>query len=116
MRKSIIIAVLLAVLSTAFDSNAQQKIRLTDEQIATRIPAGIIRTRPAVSVASGPSAAAMPQLVEGWVNPTYSPDYSKIAYTLGNNLYSIDVNTREIVQHTSDGSDVILNGYASWVY
>ena len=116
MRKSIIIAVLLAVLSTAFDSNAQQKIRLTDEQIATRIPAGIIRTRPAVSVASGPSAAAMPQLVEDWVNPTYSPDYSKIAYTLGNNLYSIDVNTREIVQHTSDGSDVILNGYASWVY
>ena len=116
MRKSIIIAVLLAVLSTAFDSNAQQKIRLTDEQIATRIPAGIIRTRPAVSVSSGPSAAAMPQLVEGWVNPTDSPDYSKIAYTLGNNLYSIDVNTREIVQHTSDGSDVILNGYASWVY
>ena len=116
MRKSIIIAVLLAVLSTAFESSAQQKIRLTDEQIATRIPAGIIRTRPAVALASSPSLVEMPQLVEGWVNPTYSPDYSKIAYTLGNNLYSIDVNTREIVQHTSDGSDVILNGYASWVY
>lgn len=116
MRKSIIIAVLLAVLSTAFESNAQQKIRLTDEQIATRIPAGIIRTRPAVALASSLSSVEMPQLVEGWVNPTYSPDYSKIAYTLGNNLYSIDVNTREIVQHTSDGSDVILNGYASWVY
>ncbi len=116
MRKSIIIAVLLAVLSTAFESNAQQKIRLTDEQIATRIPAGIIRTRPAAALASSPSLVEMPQLVEGWVNPTYSPDYSKIAYTLGNNLYSIDVNTREIVQHTSDGSDVILNGYASWVY
>ena len=116
MRKSIIIAVLLAVLSTAFESNAQQIIRLTDEQIATRIPAGIIRTRPAVALASSLSSVEMPQLVEGWVNPTYSPDYSKIAYTLGNNLYSIDVNTREIVQHTSDGSDVILNGYASWVY
>ena len=116
MRKSIIIAVLLTVLSTAFESNAQQKIRLTDEQIATRIPAGIIRTRPAVALASSLSSVEMPQLVEGWVNPTYSPDYSKIAYTLGNNLYSIDVNTREIVQHTSDGSDVILNGYASWVY
>ncbi len=116
MRKSIIIAVLLAVLSTSFESNAQQKIRLTDEQIATRIPAGIIRNRPAVALASSPSLVEMPQLVEGWVNPTYSPDYSKIAYTLGNNLYSIDVNTREIVQHTSDGSDVILNGYASWVY
>lgn len=116
MRKSIIIAVLLAVLSTAFESNAQQKIRLTDEQIATRIPAGIIRTRPAAALASSLSSVEMPQLVEGWVNPTYSPDYSKIAYTLGNNLYSIDVNTREIIQHTSDGSDVILNGYASWVY
>ena len=63
MRKSIIIAVLLAVLSTAFESNAQQKIRLTDEQIATRIPAGIIRTRPAVALASSLSSVEMPQLV-----------------------------------------------------
>ena len=56
------------------------------------------------------------ELVEGWQNPTPSPDGSKIAYTLGGDLYSIDVRSREITRHTFDGSDVILNGYASWVY
>ena len=116
MRKTIAAIMILAGLLSAFEAQAQQKTRLTDEQIANRIPAGIMRARPATSVTAGAAAPQMPQLVEGWVNPTYSPDYSKIAYTLGNNLYSIDVNTREIVQHTSDGSDVILNGYASWVY
>ena len=116
MRKTIAAIMILAGLLSAFEAQAQQKTRLTDEQIANRIPAGIMRARPATSVTAGAAAPQMPQLVEGWVNPTYSPDYSKIAYTLDNNLYSIDVNTREIVQHTSDGSDVILNGYASWVY
>ena len=116
MRKTIAAIMILAGLLSAFEAQAQQKTRLTDEQIANRIPAGIMRARLATSVTAGAAAPQMPQLVEGWVNPTYSPDYSKIAYTLGNNLYSIDVNTREIVQHTSDGSDVILNGYASWVY
>ncbi|MBQ0024390.1 MAG: DPP IV N-terminal domain-containing protein [Bacteroidales bacterium] len=56
------------------------------------------------------------ELVSGWVNPTYSPDSSKIAYTLDNDLYTIDVFTHSVTRHTFDGSDVILNGYASWVY
>ena len=116
MRKTIVALFILAGVLCALESQAQQKTRLTDEQIANRIPAGIMRARPAVSVTAGAQADQMPALVDGWVNPTWSPDHSKIAYTLGNNLYSIDVNTREIVQHTNDGSDVILNGYASWVY
>ena len=116
MRKTIIAILILAGVLCGFESQAQQKTRLTDEQIANRIPAGIMRARPAVSVTAGAQSDQMPALVDGWVNPTWSPDHSKIAYTLGNNLYSIDVNTREIVQHTNDGSDVILNGYASWVY
>ncbi|MBQ0123425.1 MAG: DPP IV N-terminal domain-containing protein [Bacteroidales bacterium] len=56
------------------------------------------------------------ELIEGWVNPTYSPDSTKIAYTLDNDLYSIDVKTKEVVRHTFDGTNLILNGYASWVY
>ena len=116
MRKTIVALFILAGALCALESQAQQKTRLTDEQIANRIPAGIMRARPAVSVTAGAQSDQMPALVDGWVNPTWSPDHSKIAYTLGNNLYSIDVNTREIVQHTNDGSDVILNGYASWVY
>ena len=54
--------------------------------------------------------------VEGWVNPTWSPDSTRIAYTLNNDLYSIEVATGRITRHTWDGSDLILNGYASWVY
>ena len=56
------------------------------------------------------------ELVKGWVNPTYSPDSTRIAYTLDNDLYSIDLVTKKIVRHTFDGSNLVLNGYASWVY
>ena len=72
----------------------------------------------ALSLAMAVSLAqAQPEeLVEGWVNPTYSPDSTKIAYTLDNDLYSIDVRTKKVVRHTFDGTNLILNGYASWVY
>ncbi|TWR30020.1 S9 family peptidase [Mucilaginibacter pallidiroseus] len=49
-------------------------------------------------------------------NPTLSPDGSKVAYTFGGNLYIIDVATGKQSQITNDGTDVIYNGYASWVY
>lgn len=58
----------------------------------------------------------MPQLVEGWVNPTWSPDSSRIAYTFDNDLYTIEVASKKITRLTTDGSELILNGYASWVY
>ena len=69
-------------------------------------------------LSAGPrlKAANMENLVPGWVNPTWSPDSTKIAFTLKNDLYSIDVHTKQVVRHTYDGSDLILNGYASWVY
>ncbi len=51
------------------------------------------------------------------VNPTPSPDGKWIAYTKkDNNLYIQDSATKKEIKLTSDGSDVILNGYASWVY
>lgn len=50
------------------------------------------------------------------VNPTWSPDSSRIAYTKGNNLYWFDVTGGKTCQVTYDGSETILNGYASWVY
>ena len=46
----------------------------------------------------------------------YSPDSSKIAYISGNNLFVYDVVSKKNTQLTFDGSEVILNGYASWVY
>ena len=49
-------------------------------------------------------------------NPTWSPDGKWVAYTLKNNLYVREAATGKETQLTGDGSDLIKNGYASWVY
>ena len=49
-------------------------------------------------------------------NPTFSPDGTKIAYTIGGNLFVFELNRQKPIQLTQDGSQDILNGYASWVY
>lgn len=49
-------------------------------------------------------------------NPTLSPDGKQIAYTRGGNLFTYDLGAHLERQLTSDGSDTIRNGYASWVY
>ena len=53
---------------------------------------------------------------EGAVNLTYSPDSTKLAFTRDNDLYVVDIASGDETRLTYDGSDVILNGYASWVY
>ena len=52
----------------------------------------------------------------GAVNLTYSPDSTKLAFTRDNDLYVADVATGKETRLTFDGTDLILNGYASWVY
>ena len=49
-------------------------------------------------------------------NPTLSPDNNHVAFTRNNNLFTINVTSKKEIQLTFDGTDVILNGYASWVY
>jgi len=49
-------------------------------------------------------------------NPTMSPDGNYVAFTKKNDLYTININTKKENRLTNDGSDLILNGYASWVY
>ena len=49
-------------------------------------------------------------------NPTHSPNGKMAAYTLGGNLYVADLEDNTIKQLTTDGSNVVYNGYASWVY
>jgi dipeptidyl-peptidase-4 len=49
-------------------------------------------------------------------NPTLSPDGNYVAFTKKNDLYTIELQNKKLNRLTSDGSDVILNGYASWVY
>ncbi len=60
--------------------------------------------------------ASFPVEPEGAVNLTYSPDSSKLAFTRDNDLYYVDIATKKETRVTFDGSDLILNGYASWVY
>lgn len=59
---------------------------------------------------------AFPVNPAGAVNLTYSPDQTKLAFTRDNDLYVVDIATGVETRLTFDGSDVILNGYASWVY
>lgn len=49
-------------------------------------------------------------------NPTLSPDGTKVAFTRNNDLYVVEVQSGVESRLTTDGSSVIYNGYASWVY
>ena len=60
--------------------------------------------------------ADFPVKPEGAVNLTYSPDSTKLAFTRDNDLYVLDIASGKESRLTFDGSDVILNGFASWVY
>ena len=49
--------------------------------------------------------------------PTFSPDGTKIAFGLNNNLYVKDLNSGKITQFTTDGEkNKIINGITDWVY
>ena len=49
-------------------------------------------------------------------NPTLSPDGKYVAFTRNNDLYAVEVATNKEIRYTTDGTDVIYNGYSSWVY
>ena len=55
-------------------------------------------------------------LIKDSKNATWSPDDKWVAYTKENNLYIRNAETEKDIQLTSDGSETIKNGYASWVY
>lgn len=48
--------------------------------------------------------------------PQLSPDGKKIAYVKNNNLFVFDVTAEKEIQFTNDGTNLIYNGWASWVY
>lgn len=60
--------------------------------------------------------SSFPIKPEGAVNLTFSPDSAFLAYTKNNDLYVTEIATGRETRLTTDGSDLILNGYASWVY
>ena len=50
------------------------------------------------------------------INATLSPDGKYVAYKKKNDLYTVNISTKKETRITKDGSETILNGYASWVY
>ena len=49
-------------------------------------------------------------------NPTFSPDGKKVAFTRDNDLYVVHVESGQETRLTTDGTELIYNGWASWVY
>jgi dipeptidyl-peptidase 4 len=49
-------------------------------------------------------------------NPVFSPDGRYLAYTAAGDLFVYDMAGDVTRRLTSDGSEEILNGYASWIY
>lgn len=58
------------------------------------------------------------RLNEGKVlHPSFSPDGTKVAYVLDNNLYVYDIAAAKVTPITTDGKwNHIINGNADWVY
>jgi dipeptidyl-peptidase-4 len=69
------------------------------------------------AVADNTRPASSPVSVQGGRTVTASPDSQWVAYTKkDNNLYVMEVATKKETQLTTDGNDVVYNGWASWVY
>lgn len=66
----------------------------------------------------GAKSAAVPAIgIPDARNLTASPDGKYFAFTKpDNNLYILEIATKKLSQLTTDGSDSVLNGYASWIY
>lgn len=85
----------------------------TDEN-AFSVTAGTHRTETGIKAPA--KYVTFPIHPEGAVNLTWSPDSTMLAFTRNNDLYVADVATGDEKRLTFDGSELILNGYASWVY
>lgn len=64
---------------------------------------------------SAKNTAEAPEIADA-ENETLSPDGKYLAYTRNNNLFVRELGSGSEKAITNDGSQVILNGYASWVY
>jgi dipeptidyl-peptidase-4 len=49
-------------------------------------------------------------------NPLFSPDGRFLAFTAAGDLYVAETRSGTVSRLTEDGSEEILNGYASWIY
>lgn len=158
-KRLFIVSAMLVLCATAVMAQERQKKALTQEQIAGKLPEGIVNQLPMVmgwtdkntvslaqregrefkfynyNVKTGaqtpaentkreiaPVAPQMKAFMSSDIakkakNPTLSPDSTKIAFTdQDNNLCVWDAATSAVKKLTQDGTNVNMNGYASWVY
>ena len=98
------------------DNNTLELIGMSDMKRVTYeydIKTGSLRESPTIE---RPSIDVSALISKECRNPTFSPDSTMLAYTKSNDLYTMVIKTGIETRHTFDGSSVILNGRASWVY
>ncbi|MGO4291971.1 DPP IV N-terminal domain-containing protein [Chitinophaga sp. RAB17] len=90
----------------------------TDNRSAGRKAVGkrVIIKQDDIFIVEGKTSQQVTHTAAKEVNPVFSPDSNYIAFTRNNDLYTLELATGKEIRLTQDGSDVILNGYASWVY
>ncbi len=96
------------------------KITPSDKSVLTKEPSEPIsilsRNNDLFLLVDGKESKQLTQSTDPEINPTLSPDKKWVAFTRKNDLYTIELSSGKENRLTKDGSDLILNGYASWVY
>lgn len=96
------------------DDNNYIEVREDDKGVSTSFSVNAT-TGKAVSYTPPKPSENVPEFKDA-LNVTLSPDGKYAAYTRDNNLYITELSSNKETALTNDGSDTILNGYASWIY
>lgn len=92
--------------------DADGKVKPMQVEVKTGKATPFQETAPSTAVPAGPAL-----VIKGARNQTLSLDGKYAAYTKAdNNFYLYDLTNKKELPITRDGSETILNGYASWVY
>ena len=89
--------------SYSYPTNTSTRVFVKDKDVFIQVPGAAVK-----------QLTKSPEVDEQ--NPTLSPDGKYVAFTRKSDLYSVDVATGKEVRYTTDGTDVIYNGWSSWVY
>ena len=81
-----------------------------------KVKAGVLKTVRTNAVKAPEKYADFPLQPEGAVNLTYSPDSTRLAFTRADDLWVVDIASGAEKRLTFDGTETVMNGYASWVY
>lgn len=102
------------------DARTGEEIATVDESIATKsndgLKGNILTKEGDLFLNRNGKEIQLTNDKEKKSNATISPDNKYIAFTKNNDLYTIEINSKKVNRLTNDGSKLILNGYASWVY